>query len=337
MEKTYNVSLPSRADLPRLAAAQKGLALVTALLVVAIVATLAAYLGFTQQVWLRQVENVVDRAQGEAVLRGALDAAVILLQEDAKLNSTDHLQEAWAITPMAGPVGTGDFIATARDMQGRFNLNNLLAADGAPSAPDLALFRRLLQRLDLDASLADAVVDWLDADSRRLATGAEDIEYLGLSPGYRTGNTAMRSPEELRLVKGFTPQVMQLLLESAAVTALPERTAININTAPEILIQVMFPEPPPEAALSAVLTQRAEQPFDDKDELLKRLPQGLKAPEVEFDVKTGYFGVTVNTRFGRLDRWSEALIQRPAKQMGRIIWQSRRVLLIGTEPDDNTA
>ena len=336
MEQTFSASSPSPAE-SRAGRNQSGLALVTALLVVAIVATLAAYLGFSQQVWMRQVENVVDRAQGEAVLRGALDAAVVLLYEDAKLNATDHLKEAWAITPMAGPVGNGSFLATAQDMQGRFNLNNLIGADGAPSAPDLALFQRLLMRLGLDPTLADAVVDWLDVDTRRLGAGAEDIEYLGLSPGYRTANAPMRSVEEIRLIKGFTPKVMLLLRESASLTALPERTAININTAPEILVQAMFPEPPPEAALSAVLVQRVEQPFEEKTDLLKRLPQGLKSPEVEFDVKTAYFSVNVNTRFGRLDRWSEALIYRPAKKMGHIIWQGRRVLLIGTEPDDKTS
>ena len=75
---------------------QRGLALITAMLVVAIAATTAAYLSFDQQIWLRQSQNLTDRAQAEVVRAGAQEWAITILAKDAKDSQSDDLTEDWA-------------------------------------------------------------------------------------------------------------------------------------------------------------------------------------------------------------------------------------------------
>src|SRR3989344_3689590 len=184
------------------ASRQRGLALITAMLVVAIAATTAAYLAFDQQLWLRQSENLSDRAQADVVRAGAMEWAVTILAKDAKDSKSDDLTEDWAkdLPPLA--VEGGQVVGKIRDAQGKFNINNLMR-EGKPSPPDIGAFRHLLESLDLNPDLTDAVLDWIDADSDTRAAGAEDVDYLILQTPYRTANQPLQSVEELRLVRGF--------------------------------------------------------------------------------------------------------------------------------------
>ena len=75
---------------------QRGLALITAVLVVAIVATVATTLALGEQVWFRQAQNMTDRAQAISLRQGAVSYAAILLGRDGAQNQVDHLKEIWA-------------------------------------------------------------------------------------------------------------------------------------------------------------------------------------------------------------------------------------------------
>ena len=209
---------------------QRGVALVMAVLIVAIIVTATTFLAFEQQLWIRQSENIADHALTESVRRGALEGALIILSEDAKDNITDDLEESWHSAPLGGEVGSGMFIGQIDDAQGRFNLNSLVKKDGQPDPKYLAVFRRLLSLNDIDPNLADAVVDWIDADGQQRPYGAEDISYLGQQIPYRAANQSFSSVEELVLVQGFDAEMLNKLRDY--LTALPEPTPININTAP---------------------------------------------------------------------------------------------------------
>ncbi|HLF23410.1 MAG TPA: type II secretion system minor pseudopilin GspK, partial [Burkholderiales bacterium] len=214
--------------------AQQGVALITAMLIVAIIATLATSLALGQQVWLRQTQNLADLAQAEQVRQGAYEyaAAVLLRDEKSTLtNKSDNLQEAWAQPFPPLPVEGGVVVISIADAQARFNLNNLVQ-HGQPVGDEIEIFRRLLAQLGLSADLVNPLIDWLDADSNTLAGGAEDLDYLNLDPPYRAANRPLRGVDELRLVKGYTRKIVEDL--SKHVTVLPEpaqRKPINVNTA----------------------------------------------------------------------------------------------------------
>ncbi len=301
---------------------QAGVAVVTALLIVAVVATAATYVGLGQQVWLRQAQNLSERAQAEAVRHGALEWAAIILTLDARDNNTDDLTQAWAQVlpplPAEGGLVTGQIV----DAQGRFNLNNLLR-DAGVSADDLEVFRRLLQGQELPTELADTLVDWLDNDSATQPSGAEDIDYLGNEPPYRAANQRLQSVDELHRVRGFNAETINKL--RPFVTALPQSTAINVNTASAELLQAMIQTLSLSEAQNLV-EQRKENPFKALDDFKKGLPPDAGLPKVSYDVRSAYFEVNVATMFGRVQRRSRALLQRPAGAPVQILWQQQELV-----------
>lgn len=296
---------------------QRGLALITAMLVVAIVATIAAYLSLGQQVWLRQVQNLFDRNQADSMRHAALHWIGTLLARDAKENQTDHLGETWAGKLPPVPFEGGVFTVTITDAQGRFNLNNLVR-NGAPSAADIGVFQQLLKLLDLNPLLTDALVDWLDADSQTRPGGAEDTEYMTLNPPYRAGNQLLTSIDELRLVKGFDAKTVEAL--RPYVVALPQTTSINANTASDVVFAAICPDMPL-AVAQQIVRARESQPYTDTGQITQRLPTGQRPPQVALAVATTHFLVQLNIGYGRGSRSTLALIQRTTDgKSARVLW-----------------
>jgi general secretion pathway protein K len=310
---------------------QHGLALITAVLVVAIVATVAAFLASSQQVWLRQAQNLVDRGQADALRQGALDWVAVLLDRDAHDNKTDHLGELWAKNFPPLPAEDATIAIAIADAQGRFNINSLLR-NGAPSAADIGVFQRLLKALDLDPALVESLRDWMDADSDISPGGAEDIDYLALKQPYRAANQPLTTLDELRLVKGFSPAAIEKL--RPYVSVLPEPTAINVNTAPDRVLAALFTNMSA-AALKPLLDSRVSQPFQDVSQFLQRLPAGQPPPQANLSVNTGNFLVNIEIRSGRLTRRSEALIKRPGNSPATVLWQQRQYRKTESRTDEH--
>jgi general secretion pathway protein K len=313
---------------------QRGLALITAVLVVAIVATVAATLALGETVWLRQAQNMADRAQAESLRQGALGYAAILLARDGNQpNKTDHLGELWAQPLPPLPVEDGMIAFAVSDAQSRFNLNNLVGT-GAPSTANIDMFRRLLDSLGLDRGLSEALRDWLDPDSIANAGGAEDIDYLSLPQPYRAANQILTSVDELRLVKGFSATVVEKL--RPYVTALPVPTPVNVNTAAEPVLAALFQNPPAPSAFKALLESRVSQPFADPTQFSARLPGTPALAAGLIDVKTGYFMVTIDIRYGRLQRRTEALIERPLGKPASVLWHQLPPIQLNMSSDEKT-
>jgi len=309
---------------------QRGLALITAVLVVAIVATVATTLALGEQVWFRQAQNMTDRAQAISLRQGALSYAAILLGRDGAQNQVDHLGELWAQPLPPLPVEGGMIAFAVSDAQGLFNLNNLVST-GAPSVGDIAMFKRLLTSQGLDPGLSNALLDWLDPGSDVTSPGgAEDSEYLSLPQPYRTANQPLQSVDELRLVKGFSAKAVEAL--RPYVTALPARTTVNVNTAPEEVLAALFATPPPSATLKRLVADRKDKPFMNLEEFKAPLPPGTVL-QIESGVNTGYFLVTIDIRYGRLQRQTLALIQRTAGK-ATVVWHQLPPLKLAADPDE---
>jgi general secretion pathway protein K len=307
-----------------LARTQRGIALVTAVMIVAIAAAIAVQVAFAHQVWFRQMENVADRDATDWLRRGALHWASLALLEDAAQNSIDHLGEPWAIGLPILPVDGGTIKVSIEDAQARFNLNSA----GDPAS--LQVMKKLLGELRLDPLLADSLVDWIDPDSNTLPGGAEDVYYLTLNPPYRAANRPMASVDELRLIRGFDAKTVAALLPY--VTVLPMATnIINVNTvSPELLAALVQGLDLPTA--QRIVEGRLGKPFNDINAFKSKLPQGPTQPTAGTSVKSDYFLVTLDTSIGRHERHSEALLQRfAAEKRTAVIWH-RPQPLIGDGP-----
>jgi general secretion pathway protein K len=254
---------------------QHGVALVIALLIVALAATAAAALVGQQNLQIRRAANVFYSDQAYLYALGAEAWAMRVLTEDRQENDFDTLGEDWAtvLPPLDVPGGTLSGLIV--DLQGRFNLNNLIRDDKLDGL-SLERLQRLLDFAGAPTSVAQSVADWLDSDIEASgAGGAEDDYYLGLERPYRTANRAMASASELRLVRGIEEEAFEVLTrgrlleegqrDTPLVIALPERTAINVNTAPAgVLVAIGLPE----AAADQVVADREEEPFERVEDFL---------------------------------------------------------------------
>jgi general secretion pathway protein K len=299
--------------------AQRGIAVITAILVVALVASAASFMAWQQQLWVRQVENLNAQAQSRAVVMAALQWARSALAQDARDNNVDHLGEGWAqpLTPL--PVEGGELAGSVADQQGLFNLNSLVR-EGRTSATDLAVFRRLLEILELPPDLANAVVDWVDPDVEvTYPGGAEDMDYLGLEPPYRAANRALTTVDGLARVKGFDAETLARL--RPFVTTLPVATQVNVNTAPAEVLAAAVADLPLDQA-RALVDGRKGKHFKDLADFRARLPQTVaQVNETVLTVSSRYFRVSGNARFGRAKVGYEALLERESTAWPKLVWQ----------------
>ncbi len=217
---------------------QSGVALITALLVVAIATVAAVAMASRQQLDIRRTASLLHGEQAWAYVLGAENWAKVVLRRDALESQTDSLGEDWSARPPVSLVEGGSIVGRLIDLQGRFNLNNLVLAGGAEDAGAVAYYKRLLRNLDLDERLADALVDWIDPDiNARFPDGAEDETYLSQDPPYRAANQPLADASELRLVKGYDAATVLKLRPH--VVALPVRTTLNVNTADAVVLSAL--------------------------------------------------------------------------------------------------
>ncbi len=286
---------------------QRGVALVTALLVVALATTAAVAMVARQQVDIRRTGNLLEGEQAYLYLLGIEDWAARILRQDREENAVDHLNENWATTLPPMEVEGGQVAGSLEDLQGLFNINNLMK-DGRVSEPDLRSFRRLLAALSLNWELADPVVDWLDTDvEATIPSGAEDGGYLSRIPAYRTANGPMADASELRLVAGMDAETWQVL--APYVTALPERTAINVNTAP-IPVLMSLADGLTEADAQALESARGDKGFESTQDFFEQEVVAGRADFAEVSVSSNWFRITGDVTVGRIRLRMHSTLQR---------------------------
>jgi general secretion pathway protein K len=220
---------------------QRGAALLTAMIIVTLVATLTSAMVWQQ--WRAvQVEAAErGRAQSGWILVGALDWARLILKEDGRTSAdVDHLGEPWAV-PLAearlstflaaDKDNTGDgpeaFMAgSIVDAQSRYNLSNVLIADEAGAKAARATLKRLCDTLNMPTGTADFVANALVAAQAAGNPGADVAAPL-----------MPRSASQLGWL-GLDPEVVRVL--APYVVLLPPSTPINVNTASrEVLVAVI--------------------------------------------------------------------------------------------------
>lgn len=304
---------------------QRGIAIITAVAIAAMVAAIASAMAWRYTLWFRQVENQHDLAQARLVARAAVDLSRLTLQDDARrAGQADFAGEPWAIPIPNLPVEQGTAGGKIEDAQGRFNLNNLWR-NNQPSDPDILAFRRLLLALELPADLSNAVLDWIDPDDEpRAAGGAEDGYYLTLSPPYRAANRQLLDLSDLEKIRGFDAEVLRKL--QPFVTALPGYTPINLNFAPAEVIAAVVSGLTPSAS-EALVKLRESKAFITLDDFRAALPNKALAESVRSEsvgVASSYFITDVDARFGRVSVAYRALLERNGTQTPRVVWMRRR-------------
>jgi general secretion pathway protein K len=298
---------------------QRGVALITAVLVVAIGTMIAVNLMWEGTLDLRRAESALAADQGLLYVQGAEAwAADILRQDLVDSPDSDHLGEQWAFELPPLPVDGGTITGKLEDLQGRFNLNNLVGADGMENQLARRQFERLLNSLEIDPGLAGAVVDWLDPDTElRFPTGGEDVVYTSSDPPYRTANSMITSTSELMAIAGFDREIYRRLAPYVAV--LPRGTKLNVNTASDVLLASLSDDLDL-ATATALVEERANDEFVDIDATF----EGLVEPDTlqEIDGVGEHFLLTATVTLGSNQLTMRSVLQRDRSGITRALFRS---------------
>ena len=298
---------------------QRGIALLTAVLVVAIGTVLA-----TNLLWRSALDQqrTASALFGDQAMQYALGAEAwvgdILRQDLQDSPDSDHLGEVWAAEIPPLPIEGGFISGVVRDPQGLFNLNNLLRPDGSEDEVMVAQFERLLAELRLDPQLAGAVVDWMDPNFEiRFPIGAEDEAYSRADPPYLTPNSMITSPTELMAVNGFDRDVYRVL--EPFVTALPMGTTLNVNTAPAEILASLSDEIDINMA-NALVEERGDFNFANVESTF----QGLVSEEILplLDGVTEHFVLVGQVTIGDTTLRMNALLQRHSSGITRTLFRT---------------
>ncbi len=217
---------------------ERGVALITAVLMVALATILAVDVGFQGYLQQRRSMTIFALDQGYEVALGAEAWAGDILKTDKQESKTDHNAEIWATPIPPLPIDGGELEGRLEDMQGRFNINSLLLADGKVNKPAVEQFERILEALDLETRWANYIADWIDTDTNPgFPEGAEDGVYTGQSPPYRPPNMPVTRTSELLALPEFGLERYQTL--APYISALPASTPLNVCTASGIVIDAL--------------------------------------------------------------------------------------------------
>jgi general secretion pathway protein K len=275
---------------------QRGVALITVMLIVAIATIAAVAIVDRQHLDIRRTGNLLFADQGLEHALGAEAWAAELLEKDARETEIDHLGEDWALPLQPTEIAGGGIRAWITDLNGRINPNNLFVQGQIDSSAQGRILR-LFQAVGIPAEVLPALIDWMDADIQPTgATGAEDDYYTGLEVPYRTANGPLGSVTELRLLRGMEEDAYERLAPWLA--ALPGGTGINVNTATEGALLAIGLD---QERAQAIIQARSDQPFSQTAEFTSHPAlQGLQIDGARLEVSSRYFLLRAEAEIGQV-------------------------------------
>lgn len=313
---------------------QRGVAVITALLLTTLAISIVASLFWQQQVQVRSMENQRLHLQTKWILRGALDWATLVLFQDG-IDHRDYtsLDQVWA-TPLAetrldqyvererveGENFDASLSGNITDACSRYNLRNLAQTKGRPVEEQVVIFGRLLRNLQLDAGLARRIATFVAAG---MPVGAEPPDKDTQTTPVTGAPVKILQVEDLLAVPGVTPEIVEHL--RPFVTVLPDnKSAVNVNTASaEVLAALMDNMSVSEAKTLIVRRQQAawrQTSYFDAD--VHAETRGLKPGT--YDVKSDWFLVDTRIRLDRAALDAQALIKRSGAMVAgggpKVMW-----------------
>jgi general secretion pathway protein K len=317
---------------------ERGAALLSVLLMVAVLAVIAATTLDRLALSTKLSANGNALAQGRMFSYVAENIAVARLEDLVARDAVQTtLEGGWLGQEQRLPIPVGTATATVRDGGNCFNLNSLVIDDDTGKYQASSTGQEQMTSLmvvlgineNIGRSVAAAAADWADSDVTPLAGGAEDDDYRGAATPYLAANRLFAHPSELRAVKGVTPEVYAKL--RGWICTLPEATLspLNLNTLlPEQapLLAMLFP--PNQMSAVAARSHLAKRPANGYGSLIRfwEAPEmaAMDAPPlVQGQVKltTKYFLLDSEIALGELRLEGQSLIvASPAP--ARVLWRS---------------
>ncbi|HMS25829.1 MAG TPA: type II secretion system minor pseudopilin GspK [Burkholderiaceae bacterium] len=305
--------------------AQRGAALLSAMLTVTLVATFAAA-ALWQQYRSIEVEKAErGRVQVAWLLIGALDWSRLILRIDGKAGTTDHLAEPWAVALQESRLST--FLAADQnntggltaeesidaflsgqvvDAQSKLNIYNIIDK-GTVSQPDFDAFSRLFNLMNIPISELENMTKQIklatDTDSNNpiaplMPHRIHQLSWLGLS-----ATTFQKLAPYIQLIN--------------------ERTPVNLNTAPAEVIFAVIPDLQIADAKLAIAT-REQKHFSSLEDAAQLNPAfGKKLTPNQHSVSTRFFEVRGRLRLDSVVVEEQSLVRRDNLNNVQTQWRER--------------
>jgi len=323
---------------------QRGAAIVTALLIVALATTIVSALFARQSATVRTIENRLAITQARWIERAAIDWARVILRQDARSSSTDHFGEPWAVpvadTRVDASVGAGGALDSGAtpatlsgqilDMQGRFNLANVVPG-GRVDPVEAAALANLLTLVGQPSSLAEPLIARLLAATPAVKETAGGEGGTGAGTGAGTGvgsvNTSrptalpIRRAADLLTIPGFDAVAVAAL--EPLIVMLPRTAPLNINTASAEVIAARTSGMELSQA-RAFVAARERVPFRDLTDANQAYePQAQIFKAERWGVTSAWFLVRGAVRYDRIESRSDTLLERKGRELVELVWQDR--------------
>ena len=248
---------------------QRGVALLTILLLVVSITVVAGAMLASQKIAIRRSGLLFDQNQLSQDINAGQQLAITMIRADDKLNDTDSEQDIWAQPLPPYSLANHSISIELRDEASRFNINNLYQ-NGAVDSAALAIFQRLLTQLNLEPDIAIAVLDYQDTDSDVYQDGGdESVVYSQQSSGSASKtlpNQALVSVDQLQEIRGVNAEVLAAL--RPYITAVPYHVPINVNTASPVLLAALI-DGAPSQQMQGLVDMRAKQALASIDDVWK--------------------------------------------------------------------
>jgi general secretion pathway protein K len=304
---------------------QQGVAIITALLIVTIAATVSITISTRLQIDVRRTSNLIALDQADFYLLEAEEWSQRILREDKKNSTIDTLDEDWAIEIPPLPVDGGSIQGKLTDLQACISVNSLVNGATVNAVIEDRL-NQLFNNLGIKVNLTQAITDWIDPDlDTKNPDGAEDSYYMNLEKPYRTANTPLNSISELRLIKGFEDSSIYDLVKPHLCAFIPvgNDIPINVNTASTEVLQSLS------AGMTAtvvenILQQRKDTPFNSANDFTSF--SKINPIITNIDVSSDYFLLETQAKIGQANKIMYSIIYRDAAGETKIISRTQRTL-----------
>jgi general secretion pathway protein K len=307
---------------------QRGVAIITALLIVTIATTVSITISTRLQLDVRRTGNLIAQDQAQFYLLAAEEWSQRILRQDKQDSTSDSLDEAWAFELPPIPVDGGSIQGRLTDLHACLNINSLLEGN----AIDLTTRQRLSQlfnRLGVRGDPSQAIADWIDSDQETTnPNGAEDGYYLNLETPYRTANTPLHSVSELRLIKGFEDSENYRLVEPYLCAFIVDggNVSINVNTASAEVLQSLSADMT-DSLVDNIIERRNEEPFTDLKEFTSFENLGKIIENTDkLSTSSEYFLLRTQAIIGQANKVMYSVIYRQESGETSIISRTQRTL-----------
>lgn len=279
-------------------AKQRGMAIISALLIAAVVAVIAAGLLTRQRVFTRSLEAEQLRIQGQWLLLGALEDSRQRLWEARQKDVLTRLDQPWARAQK------GLFEGRLEDEQGKFNLRNLVNR-GRPDAEQVQNFERLCGLIGVNGALSRRI-------SQRVIASYDQTDQPAKYP-------MLRSLDDLSGVEGLDPLLLQRM--QGFISVLPEVTWVNGNTARAEVLSAVVPGLSLSQAQALVAERDGGRWFINRGDFVNRLhlPQ-VAVESVLVGITSEWFRLQGQTRREQRRVTLDALLHRPENRQPQVIW-----------------